>query len=302
MASEPRRTRLAAREWLMWAVVLGGPLFLAVDWFFIKPYGTLHVANPIDLVVLAPFVVSTLLAARLLWLERESARRRESEQLKDTLIASVSHDLRTPLTTIKALAHELGALGDERSQVIEEQADRLTTYVRDLLDLSRLSAGAMPVRIEINAVDDLLTAVVQETEARLDGRRLVVHLPGDGELLTGRFDLAMAVRIVVNLVENAHKYSPREQPVEVVASRTGNLLHIAVLDRGPGLPPNERDAVFEPFYRPSGAPADTGSAGLGLALGRRMAVVMHGTLAWAPRDGGGSAFTLTLPAAVLTLS
>ena len=131
----------------------------------------------------------------------------EADRLKDALLASVSHDLRTPLTTIKALAHELGALGDERSQVIEEQADRLNRLVADLLDLSRLNAGAMPLHVELNALDDLLSAALQDTETRLAGRTLTTELPADGELLVGRFDLALSIRVLVNLIENAIKYS-----------------------------------------------------------------------------------------------
>jgi two-component system sensor histidine kinase KdpD len=285
------------QEWIMWTIVLVGPSFLVFDWFFLKPYGTLRVENPFDLFVLVPFIVTSVVSARLLYREREAVRRAEADRLKDALIASVSHDLRTPLTTIKALAHELGELGDERSQIIEEQADRLNVYVADLLDLSRLNAGAMPVRIELNAVDDVLSALVQETEGRLAGRTLDVRLPRDGALLFGRFDLAHSVRVLANLVENAHKYSPIGEPVLVTASRHDGWLRIAVLDRGPGVGAGERERIFTPFYRPPGSSADAGSAGLGLALARRMAEIQGGSLTYAPREGGGSEFTLHLPTA-----
>jgi two-component system sensor histidine kinase KdpD len=224
---------------------------------------------------------------------------READRLKDALIASVSHDLRTPLTTIKALAHDLGALGDERSQVIEEQADRLNHFVADLLDLSRLTAGAMPQRIELNAVDDLLSAALQEAEGRLAGRTVDVELPGDGALLVGRFDLAHSVRVMVNLIENAHKYSPAHTPVTIVARREGTQLAISVGDRGAGVPAGEEERIFTPFYRPPGIPGESGSAGLGLAIARRMADAQGGGVRYQPRSGGGSLFVLTLPAADL---
>lgn len=228
-----------------------------------------------------------------------AAALREADRLKDALIASVSHDLRTPLTTIKALAHDLGALGDERAQVIEEEADRLNRLVRDLLDLSRLSAGALPLRIELNAVDELIGSALQGTEGTMRARRIDVELPPDGSLLVGRFDMSYAIRILVNLLENAHKYSPEGEPVTIVASRTGAELSVAVLDRGPGIEAAERDQIFTPFYRAPNAPPDVGSAGLGLSIARRLAEAQGGALRHAPRNGGGSAFTLVLPAAEL---
>jgi two-component system sensor histidine kinase KdpD len=221
---------------------------------------------------------------------------READRLKDALIASVSHDLRTPLTTIKALAHDLGALGDERSQIIEEQADRLNHFVADLLDLSRLTAGAMPQHIELNAVDDLLSAALQEAEGRLAGRHVDVELPGDGALLVGRFDLAHSVRVLVNLIENAHKYSPPGAPVTIAARRDEVELVVSVGDRGAGVPAGEEERIFTPFYRPPGMPGDSGSAGLGLAIARRMAEAQGGHVRYEPRSGGGSLFVIRLPA------
>jgi two-component system, OmpR family, sensor histidine kinase KdpD len=220
---------------------------------------------------------------------------READRLKDALIASVSHDLRTPLTTIKALAHQLGALGDERSQVIEEQADRLNRLVADLLDLSRLNAGAMPLHLEINAVDDLLSAAVQDTESRLDGRTLVTELAGGGAMLVGRFDLALSIRVLVNLIENAIKYSAPGTAITIAARTDGLRICVSVSDRGPGVPPGEDERIFTPFYRPSGARPDAGSAGLGLALARRMAEWQGGTVSY-ERTSDGSIFTLELPA------
>jgi two-component system, OmpR family, sensor histidine kinase KdpD len=232
-------------------------------------------------------------------LERAEAVR-EANKLKDALIISVSHDLRTPLTTIKALAHELGSLGDDRSQVIEEQADRLNHYVANLLDLSRLNAGSMPVHIELNAVDDLIAAAVQETEGRFASRLLDVRLPADGAILAGRFDLALAVRALVNLLENAHKYSPAAARVILEARAEGQRLLISVADEGPGIPPKEAEQIFAPFYRATGQAPDASSAGLGLAIARRMAEAQGGAVTWAPRTPRGSVFTLALPIEDLT--
>ena len=222
---------------------------------------------------------------------------RETDRLKDALIASVSHDLRTPLTTIKALAHDLRSLGDDRVETIEQEADRLNRFVADLLDLSRLSAGSLPLRIELNAVDDLIGVVIQQTLGIMNGRRLDVSLDADAALLFARFDLVHSVRVLVNLIENACKYSPAGAPIVLRVRRDGHLLAIEVSDEGPGVPETERERIFAPFYRPDGVPADSGSAGLGLSIARRLAEAQRGRLTYQPIAGGGSTFTLWLPAA-----
>jgi two-component system sensor histidine kinase KdpD len=220
---------------------------------------------------------------------------READRLKDALIASVSHDLRTPLTTIKALAHELRVGGDDRAATIEEEADRLNRLVADLLDLSRLQAGGVPVHLELTAVDDLVGALMQRVSGALDGHKLRVTIEGD-QLLVGRFDLVHALRILVNLVENAHKYSAPHAPIELRVYREDGDIAFAISDRGAGVPAGHRERIFQPFYRAPGTPPDVGGAGLGLAISRRLAEAQHGTLAYEPRPAGGSIFTLRLPA------
>src|SRR5215212_1900899 len=118
-------------------------------------------------------------------------------------------------------------------------------------------------------------------------------------LLVGRFDFVHALRVLVNLIENAAKYSPAGSTIELGAERRGDELLITVADRGAGVPVGEEERIFEPFYRPRGQP-DTGGAGLGLSIARRMAEAQGGTVKYEPRDGGGSVFVLRLPAASVT--
>lgn len=233
---------------------------------------------------------------RLVRAEEHVDALREADRLKDALLASVSHDLRTPLTTIKARAHEMRVHGDEQAEVIEVEADRLNRMVTDLLDLSRINAGVLPVTLELNAVDELIELVVQRVEGALGDRPLIVRLAPDGELLFGRFDLAHAVRILVNLVENAHKYSPPDTPIGLSARRVSHQLVIEVCDEGRGLEPEEVDRVFEPFQRSSAATPNAGGTGLGLSIARRLAEAQGGALRYSPRAGGGSLFSLVLPA------
>jgi K+-sensing histidine kinase KdpD len=227
---------------------------------------------------------------------------READRLKDALLASVSHDLRTPLTTIKALAHDIAGGGDERAAVIEQQADRLNHMVADLLDLSRLNAGGLPVHTEINAAEDLVGAALQQVAGALGDRELRTALALKEPMPVGRFDFVHALRVLVNLIENALKYSPPNAPIDISMRGEGDLIAIAVADRGRGVAPAERERIFEPFYRPAGAAPDgarVGGAGLGLAIARRLAEAQGGTLTYGERPGGGSIFTLRLPAARL---
>ncbi|MEO6528567.1 MAG: DUF4118 domain-containing protein [Gemmatimonadaceae bacterium] len=221
---------------------------------------------------------------------------READELKNALLASVSHDLRTPLTTIKALAHDLRMDGHERAATIEEEADRLNRFVADLLDLSRLNGGAFTVTPELNAVEDLFGAALQRASGLLREHEVSVALDTAEPLLLGRFDFVHSLRVLVNLLENAAKYSPGGSVIELSVEREGDVLRIVVADRGFGVPAGEEDRIFEPFYRPSGRP-DTSGAGLGLSIARRMAEAQGGTVTYEPREGGGSRFMLQLAAA-----
>jgi two-component system sensor histidine kinase KdpD len=225
---------------------------------------------------------------------------READELKDALLASVSHDLRTPLTTIKARAHDMRVHGDEQAEVIEQEADRLNRIVVDLLDLSRLKAGVLPTEVDLNAVDELIELVVQRVQGVLGTRELAVQLSADGDLLFGRFDLAHSVRILVNLVENAHKYAPKDTAIELSARRSGDHIDVVVADRGRGLGSAERERAFEPFNRAPDLPPDVGSAGLGLAIARRLAEAQSASLRYEPRVGGGSVFTYSFAAVDFT--
>ncbi|HET6230241.1 MAG TPA: ATP-binding protein [Longimicrobiaceae bacterium] len=218
---------------------------------------------------------------------------READRLKDALLAAVSHDLRTPLTTIKALAHELAAGGDERAHVVETEADRLNRFVADLLDLARLNAGALPIRPELAAAEDVLGAALQQIAAVWPDRRVDASVE-PGQLLVGRFDFVHTLHVLVNLVDNALKYSPADAAVEIAVRAADGRLAFVVADRGPGVAAGDREHVFEEFYRGDGGTAP--GSGIGLALARRLAEAQGGGVAYEPRPGGGSVFTLSVAA------
>jgi two-component system sensor histidine kinase KdpD len=230
---------------------------------------------------------------RLEQTEGAAERLRQMDRLKDALLAAVSHDLRTPLTTIKAIAHEIATDGIERAVVIEEEADRLAKLVDGLLELSELNAGATQAKLELNTVDELVGVAIDRCSAAFASHRIETDLQ-DWELLVGYFDFASSLRILTNLLENAAKYSPASAPIQLSARRESEWLEISVADRGAGIPESDRARIFEPFYRVPGATADVRGAGLGLSIARRLAVAQGGDLRVEARNGGGSVFTLVL--------
>ncbi|MFN8579448.1 MAG: ATP-binding protein [Gemmatimonadaceae bacterium] len=228
--------------------------------------------------------------------ERAEAERR-LEALRSALLTAVSHDLRTPLTTIKGIANEIARGNDaSRATIIEAEADRLDALVGALLDLSRIYAGAVRPVPAVNTVDDLLGAALRGATGAVRGRKVEIDLP-PGVLLVGLFDFSQTLRILINLIDNAAKYSPPASPIEIRGRQAGSHLIIDVMDHGPGIPEAERDRIFEPFYRPPGVPPDIRGHGLGLSIARGLAEAQGGTLRYAARQDGGSIFSLELNAA-----
>lgn len=276
--------------------------FLSIDVFFQAPYDRLSVGKPLDWLVLLSFLTTAAVTTQLVTAERaraeEAARRADEVAALGGVLAAVSHDLRTPLTTITALAQAGVQHGEANARAIEEEANRLARLVGDLLDLSRLRGGALPVHPELNTAEDLVGAAVRQTAGLFTDRTLETSVDLTEPALVGRFDFVQSLRILSNLLGNAAHHTPPGSPVELSVRREGALLAFLVADRGPGVAVAERDRIFEPFYRPTGAPVDGGGGrvGLGLAIARRLAELQHGTIDYAPRAGGGSVFTLRLPA------
>jgi two-component system sensor histidine kinase KdpD len=224
---------------------------------------------------------------------------READRLKDAVLAAISHDLRTPLTTIKALAHEIAGAGDPRAIIVEEEADRLNRFVSDLLDLSQLNSGTLSATPELVDAEDLLGAALQQVSGVMNGRTIRAALDSPDTLLIGRFDFVHTLRALVNVIDNARKYSPEDAAVEVCVRRQDRAIVFEVADRGPGIPKEDHERAFAPFYRGGGVP-DVGGTGLGLAIARRFIELQGGSLTYRPRDGGGSMFTLRVPAAEIS--
>jgi K+-sensing histidine kinase KdpD len=302
--------------------VIAGVGSLSIDYFFQQPFDTLTIGKPLDGLVLIAFLATAVVATQIMALAHAEAERatahaleverlsaeaqhagalREANKLKDVLLASVSHDLRTPLTTIKALAQDIasGAEGAaENGAVIVTQAERLGRIVGSLLDLSRLNSESFPLSVEVNTAEDLVGAAVQQfTGVEGASRRLRTVIDYSQPALVGRFDFVQSLRILTNLIDNALRYSPPETPVNITVQSREGMLGFEVADRGVGIPPSERIRIFEPFYRPVGSRPDGGNAGLGLSISRRLAEAQGGTVTYQDGAHGGSTFALWLPAA-----
>jgi two-component system, OmpR family, sensor histidine kinase KdpD len=174
--------------------------------------------------------------------------------------------------------------------------DRLADLVTNVLDLSRIRAGGVPLDVALNTAEDVIAAAVSRVQGVLRGRHIVTKVDLDQPALVARFDFVQTLRILVNLIDNALGYAPEEGSVEINAERNGAWVAITVADRGPGVRPEERSRIFDAFYRPRSEVPDAGRAGLGLSIARRLAELQEGTVEYSPRDGGGSLFTLRLPA------
>lgn len=229
---------------------------------------------------------------------RTAQVRVETEQLRNSLLSSVSHDLRTPLAIITGAASALrdGELG-ERSRVeltdtILGEADRLNRLVRNLLDMTRLEAGAVEVRKEWQPMEEAVGAALARVERALEARTVVTDLDPDLPLVP--FDSLLLQQVLVNLLENAAKYTPDATEVRVSAHRSGpHEVEVVVSDRGPGLSPGHEDEIFEKFYR--AAQGRGGGVGLGLTICRGIIAAHGGRIFAANRSGGGAEIHFTLP-------
>ncbi len=230
---------------------------------------------------------------------RRAHLRAETEQLRNSLLSSVSHDLRTPLAVVtgatSALLDEHGPTDEptrrELLQTVHEEALRLNRLVRNLLDMTRLEAGALKVHEELQPIEEVVGAALNRMEDRLRGREVETHVPADLPLVP--FDSALIEQVLINLIENATKYTPPGSPIEVAARAREGTVEVEVNDRGPGVSPRDVERVFDKFYRAH--EGEGGGVGLGLTICRGI-IAAHGGRIWVEeRAGGGASFRFTLP-------
>jgi K+-sensing histidine kinase KdpD len=278
---------------------------VAYDVFFIAPHYTFVVHDQRHLLTFALMfavgLVISHLALRVRHQEQEvraTALRARTEEIRSSLLSAISHDLRTPLAAITGAGsllrdNEADLDATARRELLDticDEADRLEQLVVNLLDMTRLEAGALKLKTDWVPIEEVVGSAVTRIEKRLAGRRITTKLPAD--LPLAAVDPVLLEHALVNLLENALKYTPPEGPIDLdVRSKNGSI-EIEVADRGPGLPASPA-SLFEKFVR--SAPPGISGAGLGLAIVRGIARAHGGEVTASNRAEGGARFVITLP-------
>ena len=232
-------------------------------------------------------------------LAQDALVRMESERLRNSLLAALSHDLRTPLTVLVGLAESLAltkpplsAAQAETADAIKDEARRMSTLVGNLLDMARIESGDVKLNLQWQPLEEVVGAALESARGMLERHTVEVRIPRDLPLV--RFDALLLERVLVNLLENASKYTPAGSTVTLSAEVAGDRLEVSVADNGPGLPRGREEAVFQKFTRGERESATPG-VGLGLAIARAIIEAHQGRIVAANRAGGGARFTFTLP-------
>ncbi len=286
---------------LVTAVLSAGLL----NFWYTPPFHTFAIRDANNLVALVAFVVVAMmvgwvvdLAARRAAAAAAAAEIEAADRIRTALLAAVGHDLRTPLAVAKAsvsglLSDDVAVSAEDRDDLLattDDALDRLAGLVDNLLDMSRLQAGAIPVRLRPVAFGDVLASALDDLGVAPRGA--VLELPDDLPAVTT--DPGLLERVLVNLLANAQRFSPPDRPPLVRAAAESQRLVVEVVDHGPGIRAGDEHRMFRPFQRLGDTDNATG-IGLGLAVARGLTDAVGGDLTPEPTPGGGLTMRLTLP-------
>ncbi|HVO31965.1 MAG TPA: DUF4118 domain-containing protein [bacterium] len=317
----PARGRIDLSEivmiYLMAIVVVAartsrGPAFFAAvlsvalfDFLSVPPYYTFAVNDARYLPTFAVMLVVGLVIGTLTTRAREQAEaaaaatlRARTEELRSTLLRSISHDLRTPLAAVKGAATALldGETLDENARLellgtIQEEAERLERLVTNLLDMTRLESGGLNVRKEWVPLEEIAGSAMRRLERKLAGREVLTDLPAAALV---PLDDVLMENVLANVLENATRHTPAGSPIEIRAHVSEAEAVIEISDRGPGLPVGSEEKIFEKFWQtPDGR--RHGGVGLGLPISRGIVEAHGGEMTASNRAGGGTTFRIVLP-------
>ncbi|MGQ0509076.1 MAG: sensor histidine kinase [Betaproteobacteria bacterium] len=285
------------------AAVLGVAAF---NFFFVPPVHTFTVDDPQHLLAFGMMLAVGLVISGLTASVRRQAEARarsaleaETERIRSTLLASISHDLRTPLAVIAGAASGLAERGEQMpaaervalAQSIFRQSREMSELVAKVLDMTRLDSGAVAPRLDWGSMGEIASAVLDRLKDPLSAHMVMVDLPADLPLV--RMDAVLVEQVLANLLENAARHTPPRTLVRLRAWVKSGEMVASVEDYGPGLPEGEAGKMFAKFQRAAGT--RQGGVGLGLAICRAI-VELHGGRIWAEAiPGGGTAFRFSLP-------
>ena len=293
------------------AAVFSAAASVAVfDVLFVPPEGTLSIEDAQYLLTFAVMLAVALVISGLIERSRREQEARgaiaiqaETERLRSTLLASISHDLRTPLAVMAGASSGLAERGERMSaeeraalaRSLYEQARELSARVDKVLQMTRIEMGGMTLERDWASISELAGSVLARLAERLASHRLVVELPADLPLLY--VDAPLIEQVLANLLENAARHTPAGTLVHLKAKAEGRELIVSVEDFGPGLEDRDIERVFDKFYRREAEGGMEGAAGtgLGLAICRAIVTLHGGSIRAEQIPGGGSAFRLALP-------
>ena len=288
---------------------------LLFNFFFTEPRLTLHAYEKgypitIAIMLIVSIITVTLSIQNIRNIEEKerAALLAKNEQLRADLLRAISHDLRTPLTSISGnaanlLANDAKLDGEARQQIfldIYDDSIWLINLVENLLSITRIEDGRMNLRLSTELVGEVIEEALRHTHRKSSEHTLRVDLPD--ELLLGRMDARLIVQVLLNLVDNAVKYTPAGSTITVAARAQGDFVAISVADDGPGIAPDVQPHVFEMFYTGERKVADSRrSLGLGLALCKAIVDAHGGTITLTDNPPHGCNFTFTVPRGEVTL-
>lgn len=270
----------------------------------VQPLGSLGISGPIltrkTLEALGTLVAIAAERARAVERLGKAEAAREGEQLRSALLDSITHDLRTPLTSIKAsvtsLLSQPQAPESNRRElltIIEEEADRLNQLVGDAAEMARLDAGEFELKLKRHSIDEIVSAAIEQCRPFLAGRPVNIHV--DAALPPVRADFSRIKDVLVRLLENANAYSPAGTPITVSAEVSDGSLVTSVADQGPGIEDMEVGLIFDKFYRGKDQRFQVQGTGMGLPIAKAIVEAHGGSIGVTSQLGHGSVFYFTLP-------
>ncbi len=270
----------------------------------VRTIGSLGISGPTlsrqTLEALGNLVAIAMERARAVEQLGQTEAAREGERLRTALLDAVAHELRTPPTSIKASVTSLlsnSELNAEQRQellsIINEESDRLNRLVGEAAEMSRLDAGEIELRLESHSVDELIGNALEQCKSALGSREVRLEAPSDLPRL--QVDLPRATEVLVHLLENASRYSPRDQPITVSAEANGDFVVTSVADRGGGISEPEQSLIFEKFYRGKDHRYLVQGTGMGLPIAKAIVEAHGGSMSVTSQLGHGSVFSFSLP-------
>jgi two-component system sensor histidine kinase KdpD len=269
----------------------------------VKPIGSLGISGARlsrqTLDAVSSLVAIAIERARAIEQLSETEAERQGERLKSALLDSIAHDFRTPLTSIKAAVTDLlGSQTQTKQQqelltIVNEECDRLNHLVEEAAEMAKLEGGEFELHFEAVPVATLVETSLQHLKKALGERQLIINLADD--LPRVRADLDRAKDILVQLIDNANLYSPKDKPITISAEQTGDFVTLSVADSGPGIDSFEQGLIFDKFYRGRDQRYLVRGTGMGLPIAKAIVTAHGGSINVTSQLGHGSVFSFTLP-------